>query len=332
MKILITGTAGFIGFHLASLLSKKHYCTGIDSFNNYYDLNLKKDRVNILKKHGVTTHKIDLSNYQITSNFFKKNKFDIIVHLAAQAGVRYSISNPQSYIQNNIIATHNILSLIKDNPPKHLLIASTSSVYGHTSGKSLNEKKTTDSPISLYAATKKSIESISHSYSYTYKIPVTVMRFFTVYGPWGRPDMALFKFVDAIMNNKSIEVYNGGKMWRDFTYVDDLTKSIQKLLNVIPSKKKFTPIDSISNVAPFRIVNIGNQKSVNLNKYIETLEKIIGKKSIRTNLPMQTGDVPFTLSDSGLLNNLIKFKPNTPVEFGIKKFFDWYLDYYKIKK
>ena len=332
MKILITGSAGFIGFNLSNELikNKKYQSQGIDNFNEYYDINLKLDRSKLLNQNGFITKKIDISKKDDLSEYFKDQNFDIVIHLAAQAGVRYSIENPDSYINSNIVGTFNLLEAIKKSNIKHLIVASTSSVYGFQDEIKFSEHIKADSQISLYSSTKKSAESIAHSYSYTYEIPTTVIRFFTVYGPWGRPDMALFKFVKAILEDKEIEIYNDGKMWRDFTYIDDLVHSIIKLIEVNPQDSTHYQNDTKSLVAPFRVVNIGNQKSIELNDFIASLEKIMDKKAKKVFLPMQLGDVPYTLSDCTLLNELIGFHPSTPVEIGIKNFFEWYKQYYQL--
>ncbi len=331
MKILITGSAGFIGFHLArKLASLKHNVEGLDNFNHYYDVKIKNKRNELLKSHGVKTHKIDLTNTKSLEKLLKKKKYDCIVHLAAQAGVRYSIKKPDEYMKSNIIGSYNLLNLIKNLKIKHFLFASTSSVYGNSKSKKFDESMPCNSPISLYSATKKSIENIAHSYSYNFNIPITSFRFFTVYGPWGRPDMALFKFVKAILENKSIEVFNYGKMFRDFTYIDDLVDSVVKLIKLPPSKKIKIKNDSISNDAPFRVVNIGNQNVVPLMKYINEIEKVLKKKAKKNFLPMQAGDVAYTMSDSSLLKRLTGYTPSTNIKTGIKNFCRWYKNYYKI--
>ena len=332
MKILITGSVGFIGFHLSKkLILSGHDVTGIDNFNSYYDINLNMNRDKILKEMGLNTINIDISNKTQLDNFFLGKNFDIIIHLAAQAGVRYSLENPDAYLASNILGSFNLLENIKNSNIKHLLIASTSSVYGLNKNDNFNELYHSNEPISLYSATKKSVENISFYYSYNYKIPITNFRFFTVYGPWGRPDMALYKFTDALFNDKPADVYNDGKMWRDFTYIDDLVMAIQLLTDKVPSLNDNYKNDSLSKIAPFRIVNIGNQKSIMLNEFIETLESIAKKKLIRNNLPMQAGDVPYTLADSTLLKNLTGFTPNTPIVDGIRSFYEWYVNY-KINK
>ena len=289
MKILITGSAGFIGFHLARKLANlNHSVEGLDNFNNYYDVKIKHKRNKLLKTLGVKTHKLDLTNTKSLEKLLKKKKYDCIIHLAAQAGVRYSIKKPDEYIKSNIVGSHNLLNSIKNLKVKHFLFASTSSVYGNNKSKKFDERMSCNSPISLYSATKKSIENIAHSYSYNFNIPITSFRFFTVYGPWGRPDMALFKFVKAILENKSIEVFNYGKMFRDFTYIDDLVESVVKLIKVIPSKKIRVKNDSISKDAPFRVVNIGNQNVVPLMRYINEIENALNRKS-KKKIPSNAG-------------------------------------------
>ena len=331
MKILITGSAGFIGFHLARKLANlNHSVEGLDNFNNYYDVKIKHKRNKLLKTLGVKTHKLDLTNTKSLEKLLKKKKYDCIIHLAAQAGVRYSIKKPDEYIKSNIVGSYNLLNSIKNLKVKHFLFASTSSVYGNNKSKKFDERMSCNSPISLYSATKKSIENIAHSYSYNFNIPITSFRFFTVYGPWGRPDMALFKFVKAILENKSIEVFNYGKMFRDFTYIDDLVESVVKLIKVIPSKKIRVKNDSISKDAPFRVVNIGNQNVVPLMRYINEIENALNKKAKKKFLPMQAGDVSYTMSDSSLLKRLTGYTPSTNIKTGIKNFCHWYKNYYKI--
>ncbi len=335
-KFLITGSAGFIGYHLSKLLLSKNYTVlGIDGFTDYYDVKLKKDRNRQLKKHSnFKDYECLLENYDKMSSICLKEKPDIIIHLAAQAGVRYSIENPRSYVDSNLIGTFNILELSKILKVKHLLIASTSSIYGFSEMFPFHENQKSDKQISFYAATKKANESMAHAYAYTYKIPTTVFRFFTVYGPWGRPDMALFKFTKAILSGNIIDIFNHGDMKRDFTFVDDLVKSIFLLSKKIPSnskkRKKIFKNDSLSNVAPWRVVNIGNSKSIGLINYVNELELALGKKAKKNFVGMQVGDVKETLSDTKLLENLTGFKPDTSIEVGIKKFVDWYLTYYKI--
>ena len=324
--VLVTGSAGFIGFNLIKTINKPNKIIGLDNLNNYYDVNLKKERIKNTKIKKF--YKIDLTDKKKLEKIFSENKIDTIIHLAAQAGVRYSLLNPTSYINNNIIGTFNLLEIIKNIPIKHFLIASTSSIYGFQNKKKFNENMKCDNPVSLYSATKKSVEILSYNYSYNYNIPITNFRFFTVYGPWGRPDMALFKFIDAISRGEKIDIYNYGKMWRDFTYIDDLTKSINKLIKLAPSEKNRVKNDSLSKDAPYRIINIGNQNSVKLMSFVKEIEKNIKKKAKINFLPMQPGDVPYTLSDSKLLYELTGYKPSTSYKEGIKKFFNWYKKYY----
>ena len=330
-KILITGSAGFIGFSLAKKLLKKGYkILGYDSLNKYYDVKLKFSRNKILKEFkNYSFVKGEIEDQKKLNKSVLNFKPSIIIHLAAQAGVRYSLDVPRKYISSNITGTFNIIEIAHKLKIKHLLIASSSSVYGSNKSKSFKETDKTDSQMSIYAATKKSSESIAHSYSSLWKVPITMLRFFTVYGPWGRPDMAYFKFTKAILNNKKIDVYNKGKMYRDFTYIDDVTKSIELLLNKIPNNNSKTKIknDSISKVAPFRIVNIGNQKKIYLNNFIKTIEKNLKKYAIKNYMSMQKGDVKQTLSNTKLLQQLTRYKPKISYKEGINKFLDWYKIY-----
>ena len=332
MKIFITGSSGFIGFHLAKkLLDRGHVVHGFDSMNNYYDINLKKGRYKILKKYKKFSFtKNVLENKKILSNSILKFKPKVIIHLAAQAGVRYSIKKPRVYLESNIIGTYNIIELAKKINVKHLLIASSSSVYGANKKLPFKEIDKTETQLSIYAATKKSTESIAHSYSHIWKIPITMLRFFTVYGPWGRPDMALFKFTKGIINRKKIDIYNQGKMYRDFTYIDDIVDGINALIDNAPNLKQLGRIknDSLSPISPFRILNIGNTDKVYLLDFIKILEKELGAKAIRNYMPMQKGDVKMTLSDTTLLKKLTGYKPKTNYKVGIKKFLEWYLEYY----
>tara|TARA_B100000963_G_scaffold59213_1_gene47232 strand:- start:2616 stop:3611 length:996 start_codon:yes stop_codon:yes gene_type:complete len=331
MKILITGSAGFIGFSLArKLLSKGYRILGYDSINKYYDINLKLSRNKILKKYkNYSFVKGELEDQIKLTKSALKFKPSIIIHLAAQAGVRYSLDVPRKYISSNIVGTFNIIELANKLKIKHLLIASSSSVYGSNTTKNFKEIDKTDRQLSIYAATKKATESIAHSYSSLWKIPITMLRFFTVYGPWGRPDMAYFKFSEAIINKKKINVFNKGEMYRDFTYIDDVTKSVELLISKIPSvRSKIIRNDSISNVAPFRIVNIGNQKKIYLKDFISEIEKNLKTKVKKNYLPMQKGDVKKTLSNTELLKKLTKFKPRVNYKIGIKNFIEWYKEYY----
>ena len=333
MKILITGSSGFIGFHLTKLfLEKKHKVHGYDSMNNYYDVKLKKARLNILKKyHNFSFTKANLENEKMLKKIFKRFKPKIVIHLAAQAGVRYSIDKPRVYLNSNIIGTYNVIEASHLLKVKHLIMASSSSVYGANKNVPFKEIDKTETQLSIYASTKKANESMAHSYSNIWKIPITMLRFFTVYGPWGRPDMALFKFTKGILTNKKIDIYNKGKMFRDFTYIDDIIKGIELLIDKVPSNKKLNKYsnDSLSPVAPFRILNIGNSKKVFLLDFIKQLEKELKKKAIRNYMPLQKGDVKLTLSNTSLLRKITSYKAETNYKLGIKKFLNWYKDYYK---
>ena len=331
-KIFITGSSGFIGFHVTKrYLDKGFNVLGFDSMNNYYDVKLKKSRLKILKKYkNFSFTKGNLENQKTLNNSISKFKPSVIIHLAAQAGVRYSIENPKIYLNSNIIGTFHIIESAKKFRVKHLIIGSSSSVYGANKKFPSREIDKTDNQISFYAATKKSIESLAHSYSSLWKMPITILRFFTVYGPWGRPDMAYFKFTKNILNGKKIDVYNKGKMYRDYTYIDDIVDGIFRLTNKIPqlnSQKKYKN-DSLSQVAPIRILNIGNTKKILLSDFIGAIERILKKKAIKNFLPIQKGDVHSTLSDTKLLRRITGYTPKTKYQDGIKKFLNWYLDYY----
>ena len=334
MNIFVTGSSGFIGFHLSKkLLDKGHNVHGFDSMNSYYDVNLKKERLKILKeykKFSFTKNKLE--NKRILRSSIIKFKPKVIVHLAAQAGVRYSIENPETYLQSNIVGTFNIIEISKKINVKHLIIASSSSVYGANKKIPFQEIDKTDHQISFYAATKKSTESLAHSYSNLWKLPITMLRFFTVYGPWGRPDMAYFKFTKQILNKNKINIYNKGKMYRDYTYIDDIIKGIISLISKAPNMNQLGKIkdDSLSSVAPFRILNIGNTKKIYLLDFIKTIEKELNKKAIRKYLPMQKGDVKMTLSNTSLLKKITGYNPKIHYKTGIKKFLEWYLFYFKI--
>ena len=333
MKILITGSAGFIGFHVAHKLLKQGIkVCGMDSINDYYDVSLKKFRLSILKKYkNFSFVKVKLEDEKKLSRYTLKFIPQIIIHFAAQAGVRYSIKNPEVYLNSNILGTFNVLKIANKIKTKHLLIGSSSSVYGANKKFPFQEIDKTDHQVSFYAATKKSTESMAHSFSSLWKLPVTMLRFFTVYGPYGRPDMAYFDFTKKILNGETIEIFNKGKMYRDYTYIDDIVDGILKLLNKPPSlnSKKIYKNDSLSPIAPFRILNIGNTKKIYLLNFINTLKKELNKKIKFKYLPMQKGDVQSTLSDSTLLKKITAYKPKTNYKDGIKKFVKWYLDYYK---
>ncbi len=334
MKILITGSSGFIGFHLSKkILDQGHNVLGIDCMNNYYDVKLKKARLNILKKYkNFSFRKINLENEKKIKSIFIKFKPRIVVHLAAQAGVRYSIDKPRLYLKSNIDGTFNVIEASYNVNVKHLIMASSSSVYGANRNIPFKEIDKTENQLSIYAATKKANESMAHSYSNIWKIPITMLRFFTVYGPWGRPDMALFKFTKGILNNKPIDIYNNGYMYRDFTYIDDIVNGIYLLINKIPNKKQIGKYknDSLSKVAPFRILNIGNSKKVLLLNFLKEIELRLNKKSNRKYMPLQKGDVVKTLSNIKLIKSIAKYNPKTNYKKGIKEFIKWYKTYYKI--
>ena len=334
MKILITGSSGFIGFHLAKfILDKGYQVLGIDSMNNYYDVKLKKARLNILKRYkNFSFNKISLENDKKIKLIFKKYKPKIVIHLAAQAGVRYSINKPRVYLKSNIDGSFNVIEASYKTNVNHLIMASSSSVYGANQSIPFKEIDKTESQLSIYAATKKANESMAHSYSNIWKVPITMLRFFTVYGPWGRPDMALFKFTKGIINNNPIDIYNNGNMYRDFTYIDDIVKGIYLLIHKIPNKKQIGKYknDSLSNVAPFRILNIGNSNKVLLLNFLKEIENRLNKKSIRRYLPLQKGDVKKTLSNINLLKSITKYNPTTNYKKGIEEFIKWYKDYYKV--
>jgi UDP-glucuronate 4-epimerase len=332
LKILITGAAGFIGFHLSKkLISKGINIVGIDNLNEYYDVNLKKNRVKALEKFDTenkfTFHKIDIVNKEALENLFKEERFDVIINLAAQAGVRYSLENPFAYINSNLVGFVNLLELSKEYKIKHFMYASSSSVYGANKKIPFSEDDNVDYPVSLYAATKKSNELIAHSYSHLYGLPTTGLRFFTVYGPWGRPDMAYYKFVKNIYNNLPIKVYNYGDMQRDFTYIDDVVKAIEKLIVEIPIRKDNLREDSNSN-APYVVYNIGNNNPETLTEFIKVIESATQNEAIIEYEPLQKGDVKETYADTKKIEELIQFKPNTDLKVGIGNFVAWYKDYY----
>ncbi len=335
--VLITGSSGFIGFHLSkALLSENYNVIGVDSLTEYYDINLKKNRQSILEKHlNFSCYNECISKIGFLEKICEKHEPEVIIHLAAQAGVRYSLENPKSYVDSNLIGTFNLLELAKSLNVMHFLAASTSSIYGSNNKLPFDEMQKCDTQLSFYAATKKANEVMCHSYSYNYMLPITMFRFFTAYGPWGRPDMALFKFTKAILNNNPIDVFNYGKMERDFTYVDDIVQSIKLLINVIPEKpnvtKKNVSEDSLSPVAPWRVVNIGNANPVKLLNFINVIEESLHLKAKINYLGMQPGDVEKTWSNINLLKKLTGFEPKTSIENGVKLFVDWYLNYEKKK-
>ncbi len=330
---LVTGAAGFIGFHTSlNLLKRGVHVVGVDSLTDYYDVDLKKRRIEELEKYDLFTFvKASIDSDEFVSETLEFCRPDVVIHLAAQAGVRYSIDNPRAYVDANLIGTFNILELSKRASVSHLLAASTSSVYGSNTNMPFDENQKCDTPLSFYAATKKANEAMYHSYAHIHGIPITAFRFFTVYGPWGRPDMALFKFIKAIDDDQPIDIYNNGKMVRDFTYVDDLVEAIVKLTECIPSidGRDLGSLDSISDVAPFRVVNIGNSDPVDLMSYINALETSIGKVAKKNFMPMQPGDVHKTYASVDLLEKLTNYRPSTPIEVGVKNFVDWYKSFYK---
>lgn len=334
-KILVTGAAGFIGFHLTQKLIGLGYAvTGIDNLNDYYDVSLKTSRLNILKSLPYFEFKeIELADAKAINQLFAENAFSAVVNLAAQAGVRYSLINPHAYLESNLHGFLNILEACRHNKTGHLIYASSSSVYGANRKMPFSVHHNVDHPISLYAASKKANELMAHTYSALYNLPTTGLRFFTVYGPFGRPDMALFLFTKAILEGKPMDVYNHGKMRRDFTYVDDIVESIARLIPKVPEPDPnwsgLKP-DPASSFAPYRVYNIGNNKPVELLTFIEAIEEKLGKKAIKNFLPIQDGDVPETYADVEDLMREVDFKPSTPIEVGIGKFIDWYRDYYKI--
>lgn len=330
--VLITGTAGFIGFHVAkTLLDRGMHVVGIDNFSDYYDVSLKESRENILKSYrNYRSIKDSIEAPDVLSNLFTETRPDVVIHLAAQAGVRYSIVNPRAYIESNIIGTFELLEAARANPPKHMLLASTSSAYGANEQIPYQERHKADHQVSFYAATKKSTENMAHSYSHLFGIPVTMLRFFTVYGPYGRPDMALYKFVKSIKEGVAIEVYNHGKMRRDFTYIDDVVDAIIKLIELPPELEPHSnpEFDSRSPVAPYRIVNVGNSKTVSLMEFISVIESALGKKAEYDFKPLQDGDVLDTWADTELLTNLIGPQLNTELRTGVKLYVEWFEQFY----
>jgi len=334
-QILITGTAGFIGFHLAQKAMNLGYSVaGIDNLNDYYDVSLKRSRLDLLKKQpDFTFAEMDLADAGAINQLFFQNAFDCVINLAAQAGVRYSLINPHAYLESNLHGFLNILEACRHNKTGHLIYASSSSVYGANKKMPFSVHDNVDHPISLYAASKKANELMAHTYSALYELPTTGLRFFTVYGPYGRPDMALFLFTRAILEGRPIDVYNHGKMKRDFTYVDDIVEAIARLIPKIPKPDpKWSGLnpDPSSSFAPYRLYNIGNNKPVELLRFIEVIEEKTGKKAIKNFMPIQDGDVPETYADVEDLMREVDFKPSTPIEVGVGRFVDWYRDYYKI--
>lgn len=333
-KILVTGAAGFIGSHLAGrLLDRGDEVVGIDNLNDYYDVQLKKDRLARLEQRdNFRNYQVSLEDRDVIADIFRKEKFDRVVNLAAQAGVRYSLINPHAYMDSNIVGFMNILEGCRHNDVEHLVYASSSSVYGANTTMPFSVHHNVDHPVSLYAASKKANELMAHTYSHLYGLPTTGLRFFTVYGPWGRPDMAMFLFTSAILEGRPIDVFNHGKMRRDFTYVDDIVEGVIRTLDntATPNPQWSGDIpDSATSKAPYKIYNIGNNSPVELMHLIETIENTIGKEAKKNMLPIQPGDVPATYADVDDLVNDVGFKPSTSIEEGVGNFISWYRDYYK---
>ena len=329
-RVLVTGSAGFIGFHSAQrLLDAGSTVLGVDNFTNYYDPALKEARNAILERNpAFRVARVSIDDMDAFGAAWADFRPDVVIHLAAQAGVRYSIDHPESYVATNLVGTFNVLELARRHPVRHLLAASTSSVYGANTDMPFTETQRTATPLSFYAATKGATELMGHSYAHLFGTPTTFFRFFTVYGPWGRPDMALFKFTRAILAGEPIDVYNNGDMVRDFTYVDDLADAIVRLADAVPGTEPVEG-DSLSPVAPFRTVNIGAGRQTQLMDYIAALEDALGREAIKNFLPMQAGDVPATEASSALLRRLTGHAPATPPAIGVRKFVDWYLAHYR---
>lgn len=334
-RILITGTAGFIGYHLAKLLLDEGFTVhGVDGITDYYDVNLKHRRHQmLLQASGFTASEFLLEDADHFGKVAREFEPDVIVHLAAQAGVRYSLENPRAYLESNIVGTFNVMEAARELKVQHLLMASTSSVYGANDVMPFREVDKTETPLTFYAATKKANEAMAHSYAHLWNLPTTMFRFFTVYGPWGRPDMALFKFVSAMLEGKPVDIYNHGDMFRDFTYVDDLVRGIRLLIDAVPQRPE-TPQDipdgdSLSPVAPYRTVNIGNSDKVRLLDFVDAIEAELGIEAKRNYMEMQKGDVMATWADATLLKQLTGYQPQTDIKDGIAKFVSWYRDYYR---
>lgn len=334
MKVLITGAAGFIGSYLCKrLIERGDEVAGIDNLNDYYDVNLKRARLAPLEKHdNFTFVRSDIADRQIMDELFRKGQFDCAVNLAAQPGVRYSLKNPYSYIDSNIVGFTNVLEGCRHHGVKHLVFASSSSIYGTNVKIPFSVSDNVDHPVSLYAASKKANELMAHTYAHLYGLPCTGLRFFTVYGPWGRPDMAYFSFTKAIIEGKPIDVFNYGNMKRDFTYIDDIVEGVVRVIGRVPQPNpawdRAHP-DPGSSYAPYKLYNLGNNNPVELTKFIELLERNLRKKAIKNMLPMQAGDVPITYADVDDLMRDVGFRPSTTLETGLKKFTDWYLSYYR---
>ena len=333
-KFLVTGAAGFIGFHLCqSLLTRGESVVGLDNLNDYYNVQLKRDRLSqLIERPGFEFHKIDLADRSALTSLFAKGQFDVVVNLAAQAGVRYSLMNPQAYVDSNLVGFVNILEGCRHHGVKHLVYASSSSVYGANTRMPFSVHQNVDHPVSLYAASKKANELMAHTYSHLFGLPTTGLRFFTVYGPWGRPDMALYLFTAAILAGQPIDVYNEGRMRRDFTYIDDIVEGVIRVANHIPRPNRDWSGDDPdpgTSSAPYKVYNIGNNQPVELLYFIETLERQLGVPAKKNFLPMQPGDVPATYADVDDLMRDVGFRPGTPIEDGIARFVAWYRSYHK---
>lgn len=335
-KVLVTGSAGFIGFHLSQLLLDEGFAVvGYDGMTDYYDVRIKERRHQMLLQNQHFSATVGrLEDFDALHTLAMAEQPDIIVHLAAQAGVRYSLENPRAYVEANMVGTFNVMECARELGVEHLLMASTSSVYGANEDMPFDEREKCDTPLTLYAATKKANEAMGHSYAHLWNLPTTMFRFFTVYGPWGRPDMALFKFTRGILEGTPIDIYNNGEMFRDFTYVADLVRGIRLLIDAVPerpeSPEDIAPHDSLSPAAPFRVVNIGNSDKVRLMDFVEAIEAECGREAIKNFMPMQTGDVPATWADATLLQSLTGYRPQTDVKEGIRRFVAWYREYYRI--
>ena len=335
MKVLLTGTAGFIGMTTAlRLLARGDQVVGLDNLNNYYDVTLKQNRLNrLLPNAGFRFVKLDVSDQSGIDTLFATEKFDRVIHLAAQAGVRYSLQNPHAYIESNIVGFTNILEGCRHSKVQHLVYASSSSVYGGNTKMPFSEHDSVDHPVSLYAASKKANELMAHTYSHLFGLPTTGLRFFTVYGPWGRPDMALFLFTNAILDDKPIDVFNHGNMMRDFTFVDDIVEGVVRVLDRVPQPNPAydaVAADPATSNAPYRVFNIGNNNPVRLLDFIACIEDALGKKAEKRLLPLQDGDVPATYANTQALNDWVGFVPGTGVQDGIGRFVAWYRDYYQV--
>lgn len=335
MKYLVTGAAGFIGMHTCrSLLDRGDTVVGLDNLNSYYSVQLKLDRLAQLTGHpGFRSSQLDLTDAEGLNGLFASERFDVVIHLAAQAGVRYSLTHPQAYIDSNLVGFANVLEASRRYEIGHFVYASSSSVYGANTQMPFSVHQNVDHPVSLYAATKKANELMAHSYSHLYRLPTTGLRFFTVYGPWGRPDMALWLFTDAILAGRPIDVFNEGRMQRDFTYIDDIVEGVVRTADRIAAPDvdwSGNRPDPASSFAPYRVYNIGNNQPVELMRLIETLESCLGEKAVKNLLPMQPGDVPATYADVDDLTRDVGFKPSTPIEAGVEQFVKWYRDYHRV--